>query len=747
MQPLINFLSRFGVIPTYSFPVNNITLEVLTSRSQQGGRPWEQDLDLDRDARIGIVEYAPGAEVVARGRVWTSRGIGFYPKHFMPERYYKVCPYCRNVVIGEAPELVPNTCPKCQQGIPAFPRPFIEPRSFVTSLHESQGKEPGMTRIRPPVAMETQLVTSARDEDFLDSPLQGISWAIQNAKAGTMLVVNRGKGDGFKRCGCGYTEVIPRGRAANFELPAHKEPYTGVACTRPERYKAQDLAHQFRTDVLQIRVDHRIPLPPNLSTDEQDTFRAEVARTLAEAVRIALAETLEIQEGEVTATYRWSLSDGPEIIVFDSVPGGAGYVGMFFQKFTAKDLLKGAAKVLECPNRCTNGCSQCICTYSNQIYWDQFRRSDCVAWVKTLLGYATKEWSPQGDMQRTTKAAVLKRLEEATAISIFAPNLGDFVGALALDGDSDASQTQLFAEWSTIRQWLAGKNSKTVHLYCQSLPDFGDYRLPKAAFMADWLHPFIGQNQLTLHRIKDAKALPPKLRIIGEHKDGPFTIYDLGGHAAILDRIVSDHLFLGKALPAKDLTAIQNVSEVLPPEKVAPPPTLYRKEYSSGAARNLEEDFAFLRDACVERVLVRDPYVTANEDALAAFQQLVEVWRKLWKDAPKSITVQYGQAGDVLEARARNAIGARMKKFLVDMGAAESQVFQLPRLRERDFHDRRIEFHLKVDAVSPVKRTRRSAPATKPESMLQVVIVELSGGVFRLVTLGKECRLYRVMVR
>ena len=92
MQPLVNFLSRFGIIPTYSFPVNNITLEILTSRKQARSRPWEQDLNLDRDARIGIVEYAPGAEVVARGRVWTSRGIGFYPKHFMPERYYKVCP-------------------------------------------------------------------------------------------------------------------------------------------------------------------------------------------------------------------------------------------------------------------------------------------------------------------------------------------------------------------------------------------------------------------------------------------------------------------------------------------------------------------------------------------------------------------------------------------------------------------------------------------------------------------------------
>ncbi len=743
MQPLINFLSRFGVIPTYSFPVNNITLEILTSRKQSGGRPWEQDLNLDRDARIGIVEYAPGAQVVARGRVWTSRGIGFYPKHFMPERYYKVCPSCRNVEIGESPELVPMTCPKCQEVMGGFPRAFIEPRSFVTSVHESRGKEPGMTRVRPPVAMETQLVTSARDEDFLDSPLQGITWAMQDAKAGTMLVVNRGKGDGFKRCGCGYTEAIPRGGIATFNLPTHKEPYTGTECVRPERYKAQDLAHQFRTDVLQFRIDHRIPLPPDLSANEQDTFRLEVARTLAEAVRIALAEALEIQDGEVTGTFRWRLSAGPEIIIFDSVPGGAGYVGMFFQKFTAKDLLKGAARVLECSKNCTNGCSHCVCTYSNQIYWDQFRRNECLSWVKTLLSYATKEWSPGVDLQRTNKAAVMQKLEGATALSIFAPSLGDFVGALSKDGESGGSLECFFPEWLTLRHWLAGKTKKAVRLYCQSLPDFSDYRLPKAAFMADWLLPFINQNRLTLYRINDAKALPSKLRIIGEHKDGAFTIYDVGGQAATLERIVSEHVFLGKALSPKEQTLIEKACEMLPAEKVQPPQKLYRKQYSADSARQLQEDFAFLKDASVEKVLISDPYITANEAALAAFKELIGIWGNLWKAVPKAVTVQYGQALEIQETRARELIAGKMRKFLLDLGASASMVFQVPRLRGKDFHDRRIEFFLAVDAPIPVRRTRRAATTTTRKS--QRIVVELSGGIYRLVTPGKECRLYRII--
>ncbi len=747
MQPLINFLSRFGVIPTYSFPVNNICLEILTSRKKAGSVPWQQDLDLDRDARIGIVEYAPGAEVVARGRVWTSRGVGFYPKHFMPERYYRVCPLCRNVEVGESPDLVPQTCPKCQQAMSGFPRTFIEPRSFVTSVEESQGKEPGMTRVRPPMAMETQLVTSARDEDFLDSTLQGITWAMQNAKEGMMLVVNRGKGEGFKRCGCGYTEVIPRGGTFSFKLKAHREPYSGTECTRPHKYKAQDFAHQFRTDVLQLRIDHRIPSPTDLTGDAQETFRLEVARTLTEAMRIALAEAIEIQEGEVSATFRWRMSEGPEIIIFDAVPGGAGYVGMFYRRNTARDLFKSAAKILDCEKHCTNGCSHCICTYSNQIHWEQFKRNETLKWVKTLLNYATKEWSPGVDLQRANKAAVMQRLEEATALSIFAPSLGNFVGTLSKDGEADTSLEQFFPEWPTLRQWLAGKTRKTVRLYCQSLPDFGDYRLPKAAFMADWLLPFINQNQLTLYRLQDGKALPAKLRVLGEHKDGAFTIYDVGGQAAALERIVSEHVFLGKGLSANELAAIQNASQLVPAESVQPPQALYRKEYSSNAVRNLKEDFAFLKDACVERILISDPYITANEGALMALQSMVEVWGQLWKAVPKAITVQYSQAVEFQDRKLREQVAQKTRQFLQGLAkpSPEIMVFELPRLRDRDFHDRRIEFVLSVDAPIPVHRTRRIATAATPTRKTQRVVVELSGGIFRLVTPGKECRLYRII--
>ncbi len=738
MQQLINFLSRFGVIPTYTFPVNNICLEILTSRKQRFGSPWEQDLELDRDARMGIVEYAPGAEIVAKGRVWTSRGIGFYPKHFMPERYYKVCRMCRHVAIGEAPDLIPQTCPKCQQPIPGVPREFVEPRSFVTSVHESQGKEPGATRIRPPAAMETQLVSSARDEDFCDSPLQGISWAIQSAKEGTMLVVNQGRGHGFKRCSCRYTEVIT-GDPNAFRLSAHRDPYTGTECNGQFQHKAQDLAHQFRTDVLQVRIDHRIQVPDNLNPNEHGAFRTAVARTVTEACRIALSEAIEIEEGQLSATFRWRLSEGPEIIIFDTVPGGAGYVGMFFKNYTAQDLLKRAGKILDCARSCSNGCSHCVCTYSNQTYWDQFKRIAALEWVNRLSNLAVKDWNAGLSLEGISKSGAFAALDKARAIHILAPSLGEFVGPLWSD-DNTSGLEHFFPEWERIHKWLVDK--KTVSIYCSVFPDFGDSHLPKAAFATEWFSPYCKEGRLVFHRIKNQQSLPSRLRMIAESKDGCVCLYDAGAPAAVLHKLLGEHVFLGKAPGTSVLEAIKATSELIPAQKIQPPAAFYRREYTPGSSRKLDQDFSFLKGTKIERIIISDPYITADQDALASLKGLFGVMEKLWASPPKVIKVQYAQSSKLAEQELRKQIAALTRTFLSSVNpTAEIDVFELSRVRARDFHDRRIEFAI-VDENAPTVRRSKTGPAAVKTLR---VVVELSGGIYRLMTTDKECRLYRIV--
>jgi hypothetical protein len=74
-QRSINSPARIS--STYGFPVNSVQLEVLTE-DRQATRILGKDIQLVRDARLGISEYAPGSQVIANGRVWESYGIGQY---------------------------------------------------------------------------------------------------------------------------------------------------------------------------------------------------------------------------------------------------------------------------------------------------------------------------------------------------------------------------------------------------------------------------------------------------------------------------------------------------------------------------------------------------------------------------------------------------------------------------------------------------------------------------------------------
>src|SRR5262249_53583659 len=68
-KDLIGHLANRNVLPKYGFPVDVVELDLL-HHGEEARR-----LELQRDLRIAISEYAPGSEVVAGGRLWVSRGL------------------------------------------------------------------------------------------------------------------------------------------------------------------------------------------------------------------------------------------------------------------------------------------------------------------------------------------------------------------------------------------------------------------------------------------------------------------------------------------------------------------------------------------------------------------------------------------------------------------------------------------------------------------------------------------------
>ena len=536
-QQLIKYLSKHGAIPTYSFPVDCVELEVLDGTFTASNQ--ERDVELVRDARVGIVEYAPDSEVVAKGRVWISRGIDTDPRQYMPRQTYKICGNCRHVEQSLQKELLPDQCPSCGSAIAdILPRSYVEPISFVTSVDEKEGFEPGRSRIKPPGALEQMLIQNAPEEAFEGTDLCHVSWAYQDAHRGRMVIINQGRGrHGFLKCNlCAKTTVK---RHLGDALARHKNPKTGVPCNgnngQPS-YSTLDLGHTFHTDVLQMRIGFGIPVPDHLgpNTDPVD-FRGDVARTVVEGVRLAAVEILDIPDGEITASFRWTFAGGLEVVLSDSVSGGAGYVGKI-KDVGANALFKKTAALLACPKQCTTGCASCLRSYSNQFYWDRFRRQEALNYVNTLLAHQQNDPLLAG-ARKLTSQQFRELLGNATEIIWLSPRLGQFSGTIPLaPGEAAEPKIEdLLPGAGHLRVWLASK--KSITLTAALIPNFKSISSPRARRFCEAFSEDLRTSGLKLGRWNsglDIKNLP--LAIVRKPLQQNWSaVYTFNGRPGLVD--------------------------------------------------------------------------------------------------------------------------------------------------------------------------------------------------------------------
>jgi hypothetical protein len=142
------------------------------------------------------------------------------------------------------------------------------------------------------------------------------------------------------------------------------------------------LACRFRTDTLQIRFAGVRPAPPTV--DDLDFWLSFQMSFL-----VAASEVLEIPTRDLGATYR-SQSESSleaELVVFDRVPGGAGYVAAINERLPA--ILNTA---LERTRNCLNpacdplgSCYSCLRSYENQFVWERLRRVRVSEWLSAVL--------------------------------------------------------------------------------------------------------------------------------------------------------------------------------------------------------------------------------------------------------------------------------------------------------------------------------------------------------------------------
>jgi len=362
-RPLLDSLSNHSVIPKYGFPVDVVELQLL-SNSEDALK-----LELNRDLRIALSEYAPGSQVVAGGKLWTSRYLKRLPQREWPKYRYSVCNHCQRyqrVLADSKKEL--DICNSCGTSL-GKSRNFIIPE-FGFISREKIPKKVGESR--PEKTYSTRSFYSGesnKDNERNINLNNNITLRAISASHGRMGVINHAGYRGFKVCNsCGYTIL------GNEKVEAHENVWS-FPCSGT--LVQHDLGHEYMTDILQLHFE-------GYSNTNMGFWYS-----LLYAILEGASDSLDIDKQDLDGCLHptGGETSTQSILLFDDVPGGAGHVKRIVQdENTLVEILKCTLSNLKnCNCGGENGdtsCYGCLRNYRNQFCHDKLKRSTVIQFLE-----------------------------------------------------------------------------------------------------------------------------------------------------------------------------------------------------------------------------------------------------------------------------------------------------------------------------------------------------------------------------
>jgi hypothetical protein len=378
----VTYLSDRSVLPSYAFPIYNVPL--VTS---------DKDLKLDRDLRLALSEYVPGAAVVAKGRLWRSVGIRRPWQRPLEEKWYARCPACGHVMrhLSQDEVFPTGTCPVCQDdGMNPARRKYryvVPSFGFTTDLTEP-GEELAFDRPQRIPASRVMFVPQQRQDDPVRNYVGDGTHRVEvrSTERAEFFVFNSGEepdGMGFRLCrNCGRSveEVTSgRGKSKKKEIKAHCTPY-GSPCQGKSAERVH-MGHEFISSAARLVF---------AGTDHPYTDQS-FWQSLMYAILGGMADALCIDPADINGVIR-PISSGAavaqEVVIFDDVPGGAGHALRLEGRDELVRVIEAAhARVANCPNGCgeSTSCYACLRSYRNQFCHDTLARGPVAEYLGKLL--------------------------------------------------------------------------------------------------------------------------------------------------------------------------------------------------------------------------------------------------------------------------------------------------------------------------------------------------------------------------
>jgi hypothetical protein len=483
----ISFLSDRVILPGYAFPIYNVMLETRTQEAR---------IKLERDLKIALSEYAPGAEVVANGLLWKSIGLRLPPNRPLPRKYYARCPKCGHVErhINHKELFKGGRCCVCGdmgRGQPHRAKMlyFIPMHGFMTDPQVGGEKVNFVRATSFLPASRTYYVPQQEDEAVnMELASQEQLWvSAKTSRSADFFVFNAGKnGKGFwicKSCGRQLEQVNQ----------AHERPWGGACQGNADAVR---LAHEFQTSVCRLMFHE---------TNRHFTDTG-FWLSLMYAILAGMSDALGIEETDIDGVINpVSFRDGEpaqELVLFDNVPGGAGHIDALAREPDLKRVLEAAYRRVATCTRCSEdtACYACLRRYGNQYCHDLLARGPVAEYLERLLNDLSAGSEDDKIYYSPDKARFIKSiLDRSRRLVIIAESFTD-----RAPGD--------IGSWSLALQNAVSNMGDNMVVCLKSLPAEG------AEHYAAWL--ILLQHQgAQIYSLKE-NAPPPPYHLLSESQRG-----------------------------------------------------------------------------------------------------------------------------------------------------------------------------------------------------------------------------------
>lgn len=386
---VIEELSDLQVLPRYGFPVNVHKLKVAQDKNDKERHEWQEDrFRLERGGLLALREYVPGSQLIAGGRVITSRGL---LKHWSGTDTNSMgltgtLAECENGHNFYSLLLDVAQCLFCRNRVSKKQALFFPSHGFSTAAWDP----PRVGAETNSVGQIAQLTVSfnsgedsKREENFASIPRLTAVYQ----ENGEVLVYNAGeRGTGFIICSkCGYAESeddktseLPESFRLHAPLDSKNEFKKCLKSGETTYMRERVLAAGEPTDLLLIDFSECLGSYRNDSS---------LVSTLTCALRMAGARLLHLDSRElgwmVIPTGAGEAVGG---VLYDNVPGGAGHV-LELMRY-GREWMERALRILyvnEAHHKaCKTACLDCLLTFDS-VGAGNLRRDLAYQALKALL--------------------------------------------------------------------------------------------------------------------------------------------------------------------------------------------------------------------------------------------------------------------------------------------------------------------------------------------------------------------------